>query len=164
MEALSLDLGLPGEPQGYPLAALALIRLGEDSQKVASQLEWDEFEELCARQLYSSGFHVKKNVILTKPRKQIDLLATSSLISLAVDCKHYARAIEPGALERFARDQLERSRLYKAKKSHSGPLLPVILTLVESTTIVVEGVPVVPIMKLRDFLQTVNPYESLALV
>jgi len=164
LEALSLDLGLPGGPQTYSLAALALILRGEDSQKVASQLEWNEFEELCAKLLSAAGFQVTRNIVLTKPRKQIDLFARSSLMSLAIDCKHYARAIDPGALGRFAKDQVDRARLYKTKKDHFGPVLPMILTLVESTTVVVEGVPVVPILKLRDFLQTINPYESLAVV
>ncbi len=73
-----------------PLAALALIRLGQDSEKVAALLEWNEFEDLCAKLLSSAGYGVQRNVVLTKPRKQIDLLATSSLLSLSVDCKHYA--------------------------------------------------------------------------
>jgi hypothetical protein len=164
LERFSLELGLSGAPQTYPLAALALIRLGQDSEKVASLLEWNDFEDLCAKLLTSFGYDVRRNVVLTKPRKQIDVFATSGLISLSVDCKHYAKGISPYSLARFAEDQLERTRLYKEKKGHKGPILPIIVTLVEPSALVVEGVPVVPMLKLRDFLQSVNPYDGLAVV
>jgi hypothetical protein len=164
LETLSLELGLPGAPQTYPLAALALIRLGQDSEKVASLLQWNDFEDLCAKLLSSYGYEVQRNIVLTKPRKQIDVFAASSLISLSVDCKHYAKGISPYSLVKFAEDQLERTRLYKEKEGHSGPILPIILTLTETDAVVVEGVPVVPMLKLRDFLQTVNPYDGLAVV
>jgi hypothetical protein len=164
LKDLSLELGLPGAPLTNPLAALALIRLGRDSEKVASLLLWNEFEDLCAKLLSCSGYDVRRNIVLTKPRKQIDLLATSSLLSLSVDCKHYARGIGSYSLSRFASEQLERTMLYKAKKAHKGPILPLILTLMEAGTILVEGVPVVPILKLPSFLQSVSPYEGLAVV
>jgi len=164
LERFSLELGLAGTPQTYSLAALALIRLGQDSEEVASMLQWNDFEDLCAKLLSSYGYEVRRNIVLTNPRKQIDVLAFSSLISLSVDCKHYARGISPYSLAKFAEDQLERSKLYKEKKSHKGPILPIILTLIEPSALVVEGVPVVPMLKLRDFLQTVNPYEGLAVV
>ncbi len=164
LERLSLELGLPGTPQTYPLAALALMRLGQDGEKVASLLQWNDFEDLCAKLLSSAGYVVRRNIVLTRPRKQIDLLATSSLISLSVDCKHYAKGISPYSLAKFAEDQLERTRVYKEKRGHRGPILPIILTLTEASAPVVQGVPVVPLLKLRDFLQTVNPYDGFAVL
>ncbi|MDA4122336.1 MAG: restriction endonuclease [Thaumarchaeota archaeon] len=164
LERFSLELGLPGAPQTNALAALALIRLGHDSQKVAALLEWNEFEDLCAKLFSSAGYRVKRNVVLTKPRKQIDLLATSSLLSLSVDCKHYSTHVGYGTLARFAEEQVERTKLYKRKRDHAGPILPLILTLIEAGTTVVDGVPVVPILKLKSFLESVSPYDGLAVV
>lgn len=161
---LSLELGLKSGSPTNALAALALIRLGHDGERVASLLHWNEFEDLCAKILFSSGYDIQKNIVLTKPRKQIDVLATSSLISLSVDCKHYTKWISPSSLIKFAEDQLKRTILYKERRSHEGPILPVILTLFEASTNMVEGVPVVPLLKLRSFLQSVNPYDGLAVV
>jgi len=164
LDGLALELGVQGTRQTSSLAALALIRLGRDAESVASLLQWNEFEELCSKLLCAAGYEVRRNIVLKKPRKQIDLVATSSLISLSVDCKHYSRGISQSSLARFAREQLERTKQYKEKRNHSGPLLPVILTLTEGETKFVEGVPVVPLLKLRSFLQSVNPYDALAVV
>jgi len=164
LEGLSLELGLRRGPPTNALAALALIRLGHDGERVAAMLQWNEFEDLCAKLLSSSGYEVRRNVVLTKPRKQIDIFAVSNLLSLSVDCKHYTTQIGPYSLAKFAEDQLERTLLYKQKKGHDGPVLPIILTLFEASTTVVEGVPIVPLLKLRSFLQSVNPYDGLAVV
>lgn len=164
LENLSTELGLRGGAPSNPLAALALIRLGRDSEEVAALLRWNEFEDLCAKLLSSYGYDVRRNVVLTKPRKQIDLFAKSSLLSLSVDCKHYVTRIGAYSLAKFAEDQRERSQLYKERMGHTGPVLPVILTLSEAETEFVEGVPIVPILKLRSFLQSVNPYDGLAVV
>jgi hypothetical protein len=164
LEEISLELGLGSKEPTNSLAALALIRLGHDGEKVASLLRWNEFEDLCAKLLSSSGYEVRRNIVLTKPRKQIDLFAASSLISLSVDCKHYTKWISSYSLVKFAEDQLERTLLYKERRGHRGPVLPMILTLFEASTTVVEGVPVVPLLKLRNFLHSVNPYDGLAVV
>lgn len=164
LENLSLELGLGRKAPTDSLAAVAMIRLGYDGEKVASMLGWNEFEDLCAKLLSSSGYYVRRNIVLTKPRKQIDVFATSNLMSLSVDCKHYKNWIPPYSLVKFAEDQLERTRLYKQKKGHNGPILPMILTLFEGSTTLIDGVPVVPLLKLRSFLQSVSPYDGFAIV
>jgi hypothetical protein len=164
LDELSLELGLSLLAPTETLAALALIRLGADSEKVASMLGWREFENLCAQLLSTAGYRVRSNVLVTKPRRQIDILATSSLLSLCIDCKHYARRISVSSLARFANAQIDRSRQYKERSDHRGPVLPMILTVMEGSLVVAEGVPVVPLLKLRSFLESINPYEGFAFV
>jgi len=164
LHSLSLELGLGRKIPTDSLAGIALIRLGFDAEKVASTLDWNEFEDLCAKLLTSSGYEVRRNIVLTKPRKQIDVFATSSLMSLSVDCKHYMNSISPYSLVRFAGEQLERTRLYKQRQGHNGPILPMILTLFDAISPVVDGVPVVPLLRIRSFLQSVSPYDGFAVV
>lgn len=164
LDELCLELGIPGSPKNNAMVALALIKAGKDGEKVASYLQWSEFEDLCAKLLASSGFEVHRNIVLTKPRKQIDVFAASTLLSLCVDCKHYGGRIPRSSLARFAKDQTERARLYKRKRQHAGPVLPLILTLIEQDDMAVEGVPVVPLLKLPSFLRSVSPYDGFKVV
>jgi hypothetical protein len=164
MHDVALELGMSHSLPSDPIAALALMRLGYDGEKVAGMLGWNEFEELCARLLLSAGYEVKRNIVLTRPRRQIDIVATSNLLSLCIDCKHYMKSIGYPSLSRFAQAQAVRTRFYKTKTGHKGPIMPVILTLIEDEVLMADGVPVVPMLKLRNFLCSINPYEGFALV
>jgi hypothetical protein len=155
-----MQLGLrPGFAERV-LAALALIKMGTAPEAVSSLLTWSEFEEFCAGILEATGYSVKRNIVITKPRRQIDIFARSSQMGLSVDCKHWGKGLSGSALERIARQQVERTVLYKGKFKLDIPVLPVILTLIDAPSRLVRGVPVVPIFALRDFLTSVNQYET----
>jgi hypothetical protein len=160
VEDLSTQLGLRPDPADRVLTAVALIKTGAPPESVSSLLSWSEFEEFCARLLKASGYSVKRNIIITKPRRQIDIFAESSGLGLSVDCKHWGRGFAPSVLERIANEQIERTSLYKKKLALGIPVLPVILTLLDAPTRLVVGVPVVPIFVLRDFLSSVNRFEE----
>lgn len=147
------------------LAAMALVKAGMTPESVSSALTWQEFEVFCSSLLMAHGYSITTNIVLTKPRRQIDIFAESGTLDLSVDCKHWGKSFSVSTLERVADSQIERTSLLKAKRSVKLPVLPIIMTLVDSETRAVNGVPVVPIFAARDFLSSVSRFdEGLAFV
>jgi Restriction endonuclease len=157
---LAAELGLTPSPDDRVLAAVALVSKGMSLDAISSQVTWNEFEEFCAHLLRVSGYVVKRNIVITKPRRQIDIYAKSSDLGLCVDCKHWSKSFGGYQLEKVAMDQIERASLYKRKMDITAPILPVILTMVAAPTKLARGVPVVPIFALRDFLASVSRFED----
>ncbi len=160
IEEVALQLGAGSSSQERAVMAVALVKAGEPPESVSSLMSWREFEDFCAGILEATGYSVARNIVITNPRRQLDLFAESSGFALSVDCKHWTKGLSPSELARVATDQVERTLLYKAKRSLQTPVLPVILTLLDVPARVVRGVPVVPIFALRDFLASVNRFET----
>lgn len=156
---LRIQTGLDGPVPDQALSAVALLRLGMTPESVSSLLTWQQFEGFCADLLRAHGYSVTTNIILTKPRRQIDILAEASTMALCIDCKHWGRSFSSSSIERVASDQLERTSHFKEKRSFKSPILPVVLTLVDSQVRTVLGVPVVPIFALGDFLASVTRFD-----
>ncbi len=155
------DLNLREEDYFSPVCvAYALLKEGERPEEVSKLVSWREFEQLSAAVLRASGFAVKENVILTKPRVQIDLVAAGGSTLLSVDCKHYGRQNSPSSLAGFAKNQLRRSGLLRRKTQDPRPIVSVILSLSEPEGKFVEGVAVVPIRTLQSFLNSIDSYHS----
>jgi hypothetical protein len=160
-ESVSLSKRLDSREPGAVLAALAQIRAGRDAESVSSGLTWSEFEEFCAEALAAAGYFVRRNVMLRKPRRQLDLLAESSTMGLTIDCKHWRRGMGLATLERLTLAQAERTRQYKTRLDATDKgILPMLLTMVDNGTRIVNGVPIVPLFALRDFLATVNRFDD----
>ncbi len=156
------DLGLgEGEANSPVTLGYALLKMGVQSEEVSRLVTWREFERLSAAILRASGYSVRENVVLTKPRAQLDIVAAGASILLSIDCKHYRRGHSPSALTRFARDQLRRSSLYRKKVGDRRPIASMILSMSEPEGGFVEGVAVVPIRTLRSFLTTLESYTGL---
>jgi hypothetical protein len=157
---MDLQVGLTGLAPDHVLAAIALIRNGASAESVSSTLTWQEFEGFCAGVLKACGYLVKTNIVLTKPRRQLDIFAESQTLALSVDCKHWGKSFSGSVLEQVAASQIERTELYKRKKKLKIPVLPVILTLLSVPVKDVIGVPVVPIFALRDFAVSVSRFDE----
>jgi hypothetical protein len=143
-------------------AALALTRSGADLDLVAKSLAWDEFEDYCALAMSAAGYGVRRNVHLRKPRRQIDIIAESGSLVLAVDCKHWRRGSGPASLVAQVQAQAERTRMY-AKGAGAPPgtrFLPVLVTMLDNQIRSVDGMPVVPIQALREFLSAVSRFDE----
>lgn len=138
-----------------------MVASGAPEEKAASSLTWKDFERFCAQLLRASGYAVRENVYLSHPRAQIDLVATGPLFIINLDCKHWQRAPSRSALEGFALAQLRRSRLLRRSLNDQKPIISAILSFSESAGNFVEGVAVVPLRTLRDFLETVESYSDL---
>lgn len=78
-----------------------------------------------------------------------------------MDCKHWKRAPSRSALEGFALAQLRRSHLLRKSLDDPRPIISAILSFSESAGGFVQGVAVVPLRSLRDFLKTVESYSGL---
>jgi len=142
-------------------AALSRVRRGRGAETVSKELTWAEFEDFCARAVASAGYTVQRNVLLRRPRRQLDLFAESPTMGLSIDCKHWKRSVGPATLERLALAQVERTRQYKTRlDATSKAVLPMLLTMVENETRVVRGVPVVPVFALKDFLTHVSRFDE----
>jgi hypothetical protein len=104
---------------------------------------------------------VQRNVRLRKPTRQVDIVAESASLVLSVDCKHWKRAVGARGLERLVRAQAARTRQYAGRLDQGGArsYLPVLLTMMDNQLRVVDGVPIVPVTTLRDFLVSVNRFD-----
>ena len=140
--------------------ALFAIKLGADVESVSEYLTWQDFESITGLFLQEKDFDVTKNLILTKPRMEIDVVGTKMDIALLIDCKHW-KTMSESALDEIVKKQVERVKRYVADENMSA--LPVIVTLHQEEIQFIENVPIVPIMKLSSFLdEFVGNLDSLA--
>ena len=162
MEEVTRELGTSlAEHNERVVRAVAAMSLGVSPESVAKHLSWKEFESFCAKLLQGSGYSVEENMTLTKPRAQIDIVATGRSHVLSVDCKHWERAHSPSALASFAVAQKRRSELYRRAKPEAKPVVSVILSFSQPEGSFVEGVPVVPVRSLMSFLGSIEAYSEL---
>ncbi len=129
--------------------ALFAINLGADFEDVSEYLNWRDFESLTGIILEEKDFAVTKNLILTKPRMEIDVIGKKMDIALLIDCKHW-KNMSKSALDEIVRKQIERVKHFVSTENISA--LPVIVTLHQESIRFVGNVPIVPIMKLSSFL------------
>ena len=131
-------------------ASIFAIRNGATIEDVSEFLSWQNFEELVSRVLDENGFQVQKNLILTKPRMEIDVVGVKLGISILIDCKHWKRMTQ-SALNDIVNKQVERVKRY-VEKTESTSAIPVIVTLHQEKVNFVNKVPIVPVMQLSSFL------------
>ena len=129
--------------------ALFAINLGATIEDVSEYLTWRDFESLTGLILEEKNFDVTKNLIMTKPRIEIDVVGKKMNTALLIDCKHW-KTMSKSALDEIVKKQIERVKRYVADESISA--LPVIVTLHQEEIQFVDNVPIVPIMKLSSFL------------
>tara|TARA_B100000929_G_C15494881_1_gene415670 strand:- start:965 stop:1582 length:618 start_codon:yes stop_codon:yes gene_type:complete len=131
-------------------ASIFAITNGASIEEVSEFLSWQDFEELVSRILEENGFQVQKNLILTKPRMEIDVVGIKLGIAILIDCKHWKR-MSKSALNDIVDKQTERVKSY-VKKTESMSAVPVIVTLHQEKVSFVNQVPIVPIIQLSSFL------------
>ena len=130
-------------------AAFLIIENGEQIEQVSEHLDWKDFEGLVAQILEEKGFATMKNMILTKPRMEIDVIGRKMEIALLIDCKHW-KNMSKSTLDEIVKKQIERVKHFVSIENM--PALPVIVTLHQETIQFIGNVPIVPIMKLSSFL------------
>ena len=131
-------------------ASIFAIRNGATIEDVSEFLSWQNFEELVSRVLDENGFQVQKNLVLTKPRMEIDVVGVKLGISILIDCKHWKRMTQ-SALNDIVNKQVERVKRY-VEKTDSTSAIPAIVTLHQEKVNFVNQVPIVPVMQLSSFL------------
>ena len=130
--------------------AVALLEHGFPIDEISIVLDWRDFEGLTAEILTSKGFAVIKNMILTKPRMEIDVIGISLGIAILIDCKHWKR-YSTSSLTNAVKKQIERTKKY-VEKTQGSIAVPVIVTLFQDKVNFIQNVPIVPIFQFSSFI------------
>lgn len=131
-------------------AALLLISKGAQVDDVAVHLDWRTFEGLTAKILEEKGFAVSRNVIMTGPKMEIDVIGSNLGVSVLVDCKHWSRRNTSG-LRDAVKKQVVRTKRYVGNAGGTMAV-PVIVTLYKENVDFIERVPIVPIQQFSSFV------------
>ena len=130
--------------------AVALLEKGFPIDEISIALDWRDFEGLTAEILLSKNFAVIKNLILTKPRMEIDVIGIRLGIAILIDCKHWKR-YSTSSLTNAVKKQIERTKKY-VEKTQGAIAVPVIVTLYQDKVNFIENVPIVPIFQFSSFI------------
>jgi hypothetical protein len=140
--------------------AMLAAPLVQDLRKVSQKLDWRDFELFVSEVAEHYGYHVKSNLIIAKPRVQIDLVAIKGTMCIAIDCKHWGKSAGDSSLSVIAKKQIRRARIFlgseKAKSLNVKMILPAIVTLLPHLSRTVARVPVVPVEEINSFFANID--------
>ena len=131
-------------------AAIQLIKNGGSLDEISILLDWKDFEGLIAEILFSKNFAIIKNLILTKPRMEIDVIGIRLGVAMLIDCKHWKR-YSTFALSTAVKKQIERTKHY-ISKTPGAMAVPVIVTLYQDKIDFIDRVPIVPVFQFSSFI------------
>lgn len=129
--------------------SILAISMGAPIDEISRLLNWQDFESLAAEILEKQEFETVKNVILTKPRIQIDVVGIKSDVAILVDCKHWKNMTQ-SALQTAVKKQIERTKQYLAKEDVRAAI-PAIVTLYPHDLQFIDRVPIIPIHQFDSF-------------
>lgn len=131
-------------------AAIQLIKNGGPLDEISILLDWKDFEGLVGEILFSKNFAIIKNLILTKPRMEIDVIGIRLGVAMLIDCKHWKR-YSSSALSTAVKKQIERTKHY-ISKTPGAMAVPVIVTLYQDKIDFIDRVPIVPVFQFSSFI------------
>lgn len=131
-------------------ATILALQKGVQIDQVAEHLDWKDFEGLTAKILESRDFATMRNLILTKPRMEIDVVGIKFGVAVLIDCKHWRRHSQ-STLHDAVKKQIERTKHY-VSKTKGAMAAPVIVTLYQDKVNFIDKVPIVPIFQLASFI------------
>ena len=129
--------------------SLLALRMGAPIDEISQILDWKDFEALVSEILELREFDVTRNLTLTKPRMQIDVIGIKAGVAILIDCKHWKR-LSYSALETAVNKQIERTKHYVIKEKVRAAL-PAIVTLYQEKIKFINKVPIIPIFQLDSF-------------
>jgi len=151
--------------------ALEALHLGSDIQAVSKHLEWGEFEKLAASAFRANGFETVRGMRFSwnSKRWEIDVLGFSRSLLVCVDCKHWGRALTPSAMRNVVELHLKRVEALSEALPYihtkigiedwkDRVVVPIIVSLHTSASKFTQGVPVVPILQLQNFITELPSY------
>ncbi len=130
--------------------AVKLLEKGYPIDDISIALNWRDFEGLTAEILSSKNFAVIKNLMLTKPRMEIDVVGIRLGIAILIDCKHW-KQYSSSSLTAAVKKQVERTKKY-VEKTPGAMAIPVIVTLYKDKIDFIGNVPIVPIFQFSSFI------------
>ena len=153
--------------------AVEAVKLGASPERACRNLSWKEFEQLVEHVLKVNGYEVALHlrVKIGDKRSEVDVFAIKGRLAIVGDCKHWRKPLFPSGAKKAAKLQISRLKALreaenlKVLKSKMGGFLPrkfqatpIIITLFEFPSKMVEGVPIVPVTKLANFLSELPSY------
>ena len=162
-------------PSGAHLTNSARFKLAFEAvrhgalQQVARALSWQEFEAFTEECLQTVGFDTRKGIMVKDEsrRWQIDVIAKKSRMILAIDCKHWespgydSKLTKAADHQKLALHALIQQMTGRGDVEREGVFaLPIILTLFEPRSRLVDGAVVVSVEQFADFLEGVSPFSS----
>ena len=125
---------------------------GCDTERLSKKIQWKDFELFTSQLIESAGYSIERNVVLTKPRIQIDVIGFYQKIALLIDCKHWMKS-RGFNIAKYSSNQIRRAEIFLEKRKDIESAIPLIVTLYEYNCNFFDGVPIVPISKFKEFLQ-----------
>ncbi|MGZ5485832.1 MAG: hypothetical protein ACXWFB_07990 [Nitrososphaeraceae archaeon] len=145
-------------------ASLLAVQLGCDIQECSKLLSWKDFEYFTCELLSLFEYSTRVNIVLSKPRAQLDVIGIKNDFAITIDCKHW-KYNNKTTLTVYAEKQIRRTMLWLQREKKITKALPMIITLNNSIFKFIKGVPVVPILTLKSFLKEFDKSdESMLLV
>ncbi|HSB50781.1 MAG TPA: hypothetical protein VLC72_05590, partial [Nitrosopumilaceae archaeon] len=92
-------------------SALLILKKGATIDEISEHIDWKDFEGLVAEILVSKNFGTIKNLILTKPRMEIDVIGIKMGVAMLIDCKHWKRT-STSAIQDVVKKQIARTERY----------------------------------------------------
>ena len=130
--------------------AISAVKSGVPIEEASRDVDWKDFEGLVAEVLESKNFEVVRNFRMKKPTMEIDVVGIRLDTAVLIDCKHWKR-MSNSALEKIVLKQIERVKHY-VTTTNEIMAVPVIVTLYQEATKLVNRVPIVPIMQFSSFI------------
>ena len=145
--------------------AVKAVSVGADMEAVSSFLGWQEFESIAATALKNNGYAVWQNLRFKHAGRkwEIDVVGCRKPLVICLDCKDWHHGLSPSAIRRIVEAQVERARALadalpnfsigiECAKWSQAKFVPAILALLPTRFKFCDGVPIVPVLQLQDFL------------
>jgi Holliday junction resolvase-like predicted endonuclease len=145
--------------------AVKAVSIGADVEVVSGFLGWQEFESIAATALKNNGYAVLQNLRFKHAARkwEIDVVGCRKPLVVCVDCKDWHHGLSPSAMRRIVESQVERARELadalpnvsigiECAKWSKAKFVPAVLVLLPNRFKFCDGVPIVPVLQLQDFL------------
>jgi Holliday junction resolvase-like predicted endonuclease len=152
--------------------AVRALKSGVDVERVSDFLLWKEFEGIAAVAFESNGYVVVRNLHFKHcgHRWEIDIIGCKSSLVVCLDCKQWRHGLHSSAAK-IAERQAERTRALVMSLPNpavkvecfsrgDSKFVPAVLSLTLDRLKFYEGVPIVPVLQLQDFLNQLPVYAS----
>jgi hypothetical protein len=152
--------------------AIQAINTGADIERICSLLEWKEFEKIVTTALEINSYIIRRNFRFKHEGKawEIDILGFKQPLILSIDCKHWHHKMSETKTVRIAEAQIERTQnlvnalpsLVNTLQINKGKfaIIPIVVSLTMCTFKFCRGIPIVPVIQLRDFLSQLPAYKN----
>jgi hypothetical protein len=140
-------------------ASFLSLQMGCDIQECSKVLSWKDFEYFTSELLTMFEYSTKVNIVLSKPRAQLDIIGIKNDFAITIDCKHWKYSNKT-TLTIYAEKQIRRTMLWLEREKKITKAIPMIITLDNAIFKFINGVPVVPILTLKSFLKEFDKQDD----